>query len=218
MRWMTLALGVCVGCGGTVESGNATILALGDSIMDWNADEGMSIPDYAGEALGQEVQNNSISGAYISSDEGDVIADQFEGGNWSWVMLDGGGNDVNDECECGDCLDNIDTMISADGSTGDWVGFIEGILNTGSRVALMSYYGMPADAEFGFHRCNEEVEILRQRYQALADRYDTMILVDAALVVTPDGTPEAYDDDRVHPSPTGSRLVGELFAERMSAQ
>ena len=215
MRWMVLCLGFWVGCEGPTQS-NATILALGDSIMAWNAEDGMSIPDYTGQQLGLEVQNNAISGAYISTDEGDVIADQYEEGDWSWVMLDGGGNDVNDECECGSCLNNIETMISEDATAGVWVEFVEGILDSGAQVALMSYYGMPDDAEFGFHRCNEEVEILRQRYQSFADRHEGMILVDAALVVSPDTTPQAYDDDRVHPSPEGSRLVGEYFATRMS--
>ena len=218
MRWMSIGFLMWVGCGGDAGSSDATILALGDSIMAWNAEDKLSIPDVVGEVLGQVVQNNAVSGAYISSDEGDVISDQYEEGDWSWVILDGGGNDVNDECDCGDCLENIDTMISEDGTSGEWVNFIEGMLEAGSKVALMSYYAMPAEAEFGFNLCNEEVEITRSRYQALADRHDGMILVDAANVVDPERTPEAYDDDFVHPSPVGSRLIGAYFAERMSAQ
>jgi len=119
----------------------------------------------------------------------------FEDGNWSWVILDGGGNDVNDECECGSCLDTLDSMISKDAASGEWVDFIEEILDTSARVALMSYYRMPDDAEFGFHRCNDEVEELRQRYQALSSRHPKVLVVDTAKVVSPETTPESYDED-----------------------
>ena len=213
VRWCVVA--VLVGCGGGNEADG--ILGLGDSLMAWNLDEGVSIPEVAGDELGLAVENLSVSGAYMTTDDGDAIPDQYVEGEWEWVLVDGGGNDMNDECACGDCGDNIDSLVSADGAEGAVVDFVEQVLEDGVKVALMSYYPMPDDAEFGFDRCNEEVVVLRDRYQALADRHADMIMVDAALVVTPAIAPEAYDDDRVHPSQEGSRIIGEYVAERMRA-
>lgn len=209
-----------VGCGGGHGDGDEElkgILGLGDSIMAWNLEEGMSIPKIAGEELGSNVVNRAISGSFWTTDDGDAIPDQYVEGEWEWVIVDGGGNDVNDECACGDCEENIDGLVNEDGTAGEAVDFIEQVLDDGVKVALMSYYPMPEDAEFGFALCNEEVVMLRDRYQALADRHDQLLLVDAAEVVTPESTPQAYDEDRVHPSQEGSRIIGEYFAEQMAA-
>ena len=200
-------------CGGGEELEG--ILGLGDSIMAWNLEEGASIPEVAGDELGVNVVNRAISGSYWTTDEGDAIPDQYVAGDWEWVIVDGGGNDMNDECLCGDCEANMTELISEDGTEGDAVDFIEQVLDDGVKVALMSYYPMPEDAQGGFALCNEEVEMLRDRYLALAERHDQLLIVDAALVVTPESTPEAYDEDRVHPSQEGSRIVGTYFAEQM---
>ena len=75
------------------------MLAIGDSFFDFHSDDESSIPHVAAAELGKTVANASVSGALLL--EGDeAIPDQYVAGDWEWVIVDGGGNDVNDLCEC----------------------------------------------------------------------------------------------------------------------
>ena len=214
-----LASGFPSGCIQPVE-----ILAIGDSVLAWGAEDQTSIPHIAAEHLDLSVQNNATSGAYLSVEEaggfgngGGDIRSQYTAGDWTWLIMDGGANDINDECGCNECTENIEGMINADGTSGDLVVFIEQILSSGPMVALMSYYTVSEEAEYGFHRCNDEVGLLQERYRALANRHDTLVLVDAALAISPDTTVSAYDDDQVHPSLDGRERIGTLFADQMNS-
>ena len=123
------------------------ILAIGDLYFDYNTEDEESIPAFTGRALGVSVQNNAIGGTRVSS--GDPYSDipsQYEEGDWSWVLVNGGGNDLNEECGCGDCEENINGIISEDGQSGDMVSLIEKIVEDGSRVAWVGYYNIPEDA------------------------------------------------------------------------
>ena len=52
------------------------------------------------------------------------------------------------------------------------------------------------------------------RYEGLAAQYDSVIYVASSDVMTPDQI-ELYDEDLIHPSVEGSRVVGEYIAEQM---
>ena len=185
------------------------VQAIGDSIFDWN--DKQSIPHVVGEKLNLPVVNNAIGGSKVIGDDG--IPLQYEEGDWQWVLIDGGGNDLNEGCGCTDnevCNDIIDSIVAEDGSEGLIYDVVERIIADGHNVALLGYYEVSVDSEFG--NCNDELYILRQRYTNLASLFETAIFVDPTTVVRPDMT-EAYDDDLVHPSIEGGRIVGELIAE-----
>lgn len=193
----------------------ASLYAVGDSILEWHLGEG-SIPEVMAEALDQPMYNAAVSGAHFLDGEGESIPSQLSTGAWQWLLVDGGGNDVNDRCECGDCDAVLDAIVSADGSTGALPDFAREVADAGTEVLIMGYYGLPDGAEFGFDRCGEELEVLSQRQAALADSSDRIHFADAREVV--DGTDEAmYDDDLVHPSVEGSAVVGRFLAEFIQA-
>lgn len=211
---LLFALVLSTACSG--QKVTTGLQAVGDSIFDWN-DNDASIPALTAANLGVPVQNNAISGTTIT-DIGDPIFEQYESGTWDWVLVDGGGNDLNDGCECGQCDALLTEIVAADGSTGAMAELVEQIVDDGHDVALMGYYEMPPDAEFGFDRCNDELEVLLSRYESLAARFDTVTFIDVREVVSPTDTPEAYDEDNVHPSVEGGAMIAEHLAAVLSAQ
>ena len=188
---------------------NTGIQAIGDSIFDWN--EKQSIPHVVGEELNMPVVNNAIGGSKVIGEEG--IPLQYEDGAWQWVLIDGGGNDLNEGCGCTDdevCNDIIDVIVAEDGSEGLIYDIVERATGDGHNVVLLGYYEVSVDSEFG--NCNDELYILRERYNKLVSLFGTAIFVDPTAVVFPDMT-EAYDADLVHPSKEGGRIVGELIVD-----
>lgn len=194
----------------------ATLYAVGDSILEWHLGDG-SIPEVMAETLGQPMYNAAVSGAHFLDGEGESIPSQLTDGGWKWLLVDGGGNDVNDRCECGDCDEVLDAIISADASAGALPDFARELAGAGTEVLIMGYYGLPAGAEFGFDRCGEELEVLSQRQSALADSSERIHFADTREVV--DGTDESmFDGDLVHPSVAGSAVVGRFLAQYIQAQ
>ena len=201
----------------SVDSGPASlgesILVLGDSIMEWNIESGQSIPDVIEDVLGVDVTNASAGGASAHD-----VPDQYAeaGGDHDWVVFDGGGNDLNDECGCGECVAVADSIVSADGSAGVLASFTESLVADDRRVALVGYYEIPEGAAFGFDRCVDDLAEHNERLRALAGRFDSVVFVDPSEVVkATDAT--AFDDDDVHPSVEGSRLVGEQIAAAIAS-
>lgn len=193
------------------------MLAIGDSFLDYNLDQDASIPDFTGKALQVSIQNNAIGGTRISSgNPEDDIPSQYESGDWSWVLMDGGGNDLNEECGCNSCEENMDGMISADGQTGDIVSLIQDVIEEGAQVAWIGYYEIPAEAD-EFFNCNDELAVLSQRFSVLADQQDAFIFIDSRSVLSYDSHPQAYSEDLVHPSTEGSRIIGEYVAAQILA-
>jgi hypothetical protein len=47
------------------------------------------------------------------------VKDQYEPGNWDWVLMYGSCNDVNDKCDCDVCGDVINEIISSDATAGE---------------------------------------------------------------------------------------------------
>lgn len=223
--WMFAVLSALVlalaGCGDEEDTESrevpegASIIVLGDSIMEWNLDQGASIPDVIGDTLGREVFNAAVSGATMRGGD-DAIPGQYEPGAWDWVVFDGGGNDVNDACGCGDCDAVMDEILTADGQSGIARDLASRALGDGARVMVVGYMDVPPDAEFGFDRCGSWLSEQNARWQVLADSDPDIFFVSAADVVQADDT-ELYDVDRVHPSVEGSRVVGEYVADAILA-
>ena len=196
------------------NEGNA-ILAIGDSMLAWNREEGASIPEVIAQELELEVSNVAVSGSYISSDEEDMhIPNQYTSGDWPWVVMDGGGNDLMDECYCGDCEENLNSILSEEGDEGELFDLVQQITNDGSRVALVGYFSMPEQAE-EFSNCNDELAILVERATRMSENIEGMLFFDSRQVVSYEETPFAYDEDYVHPSIEGSELVGIELAAAM---
>lgn len=213
--------GLLVGCANANESStparDATILAIGDSIFEYNSLQGDSIPDVVGDVLDSNVHNAARAGAHFSNSDSEASADgldirgQYVDGNWDWVILEGGGNDYLDDCGCGECGPYIDELVSADGLTGEIPDFVRDLASTNPKVLMMGYYDVPSDAKFGFDRCGDEVKEHNRRLALLAGAVDGVWFFSAGDVVSVDDR-AAYAADRVHPSMIGSKLIGEYLA------
>ena len=187
------------------------IIVIGDSIFDWNVEEASSIPDVIATELGLEVANAAIGGTQLTEGP-DAIPDQYQPRGWRAVIRDGGGNDLNDQCGCGECDAVMDAIVSEDGAEGVVPDLVRQITAGGIPVVFWSYYELPEDAEFGFDRCRDDIPLLFSRLETLAETEPDFLVVDGRDVVK--ATDLAYfDEDHVHPSVEGGEVVGRQLAE-----
>lgn len=204
---LTLSLTACDEAPGPIQDGD--LIAVGDSIFDFHGGD-QDVPGVVGEALGRSMVNNAIGGTMVTAGE-DAIPAQYTDGPWSWLVAEGGGNDLNDRCGCGDCAGVLDEIVSEDGTAGAMADFALEVADSGVGVVLMGYPGLPDGAEFGFDRCGEWLPRHSARLAALAGQHERIVFVDAREVA--DGTDlSLFDGDRVHPSIEGSRAMGEHIA------
>ena len=208
---------ILTACEGSAEiTGEYRILALGDSALDFNEDE--STPQQLAHVLTERgventVQNNAISGATAAcgengiGDEANCIPPQIEEGDWTHILLSGGGNDILDS----GCSISADEMVSEDLSSGHMVDIINRVTEPGHKVILYGYFR--ANDNGGEVSSCQPLYTLLDRYEALGETRNEILYIDAADAVTPD-TPEYYGDE-IHPSPEGSRVIAELIADRL---
>ncbi|MEM1126220.1 MAG: SGNH/GDSL hydrolase family protein [Bacteroidota bacterium] len=221
---MLVAFSVVVGCQETsrivADTETGSILAIGDSVMEWNAEDEASIPDVIAAELGRVVVNGGVSGARLSvpDDEAELgalgydIREQYRARGWTWVVMDGGANDLGDECGCGSCEATLNEMVSADGQAGQYPDFVRSVVGDSSRVLVMGYYAPPAGAETEFTACLDELDALNARLTQMAAAIEGVHYASAAEVIDP-ADAASYDPDQVHPSVKGSRLIGERLAQ-----
>ncbi|MEL7363836.1 MAG: SGNH/GDSL hydrolase family protein [Bacteroidota bacterium] len=203
-----------------VEDGS--VLVLGDSVMEWNADQEASIADVIAAELDRAVVNGGVSGARLSMPDDNAkrgelgydIRAQYRARGWEWVVMDGGANDFGGECLCRRCERTLDEMVSDDGQLGQYPDFVRDVVSDGSRVLVMGYYAPPTGAETSFTECTGELASLNGRLDRMAAAIDSVYYISASEVIDPTDALH-YDDDRVHPSTVGSRLIGELLAQAM---
>ena len=198
----TVAMTLWMGCvevdRGTIE--DSTIFAIGDSIMEWHLGEG-AIPEQVGEQLGQPVYNAAISGSMMSTGVDWSIPNQYIDGDWDWVILDGGANDLNELCGCGAC-ETVQENIAESYRT-----LVNAIRTDDIRIVIWGYYGIPTEAsEFG--NCNESIDELSQMQSALADGDEGVLWVNGKSDITGEDL-SYYDDDLIHPSLAGSQKIAE---------
>ncbi|TFL20084.1 SGNH/GDSL hydrolase family protein [Jannaschia formosa] len=212
---LLLALPACT----SARAPEASILAIGDSVMAWNGDRG--IPEATAEALGRPLRDASQSLARISNPNpvasalGFDISRQPPPGAWDWVILTGGGNDIRDDCATSRADAARDALIDPD-LTGEIPALIARLRAQGSKVAVVGYYDGAEASPTGFTPCQPEFDIMNRRFAALAARDPGFVFLDAGEVIDPADL-DLYAPDLVHPSPRGSALIGAALAARMRA-
>lgn len=193
------------------------VLAIGDSIQAWGRAQCQSVDEHIGLARGAAITSHAVNGTRMLDGE-DRIPDQYTPGAWDWVIVDGGGNDVNTTCGCGDCAAVLDQIVTQDGLSGEMPALVDRIQGDGARVALLLYYELGPDPSYGFHRCPETLDVLAERYTALAASRPELLLLDLGQVMDPLSTPQHYDFDDVHPSPSGAAALGGWIADLLAQQ
>ncbi len=225
---MTLAMTLVAGCTGATDPGPSlgepsadaragTLLAIGDSILQWNVGTGESIPEVVGSSTGLAVTNEAVSGAWLTNDGVfPSIPDQRVDGDWEWLLVNGGANDLAQRCRCQACDGVLDEMVTPDGARGILPALVAEATGDGSKVVLLGYPEFPDGAQFGLDDCDDELVELASRLATLASATAAAWFVNAADVVRADDA-EAFIADLVHPTPEGGRTIGEYVAETISA-
>jgi hypothetical protein len=191
------------------DSQPVDVFAIGDSMLEWNEWEQASIPEVAGQLSGMTVKNAAISGAQFLPEDG--IPSQYIPGNYKAVLIAGGANDLNDGCVCGGCLSKVDAIIDAAALSGKMVNLVNNVTSNGAQVILIGYYQALPGSEF--EGCEQERIALNSRYASLAVNRPNVTYIDPTSVMTPTSTPGFYDEDKIHPSASGSAAIGKLVGQ-----
>jgi len=192
------------------------ILAMGDSLMAWHNMTGNSIAHAVGDALNEPVANHAIGGARIiyklpmSGAMGMKIANQYRKGDWDWVVLNGGGNDLWMGCGCGACDARMGKMISEDGRKGAIPHLVDSLRGTGAKIVYVGYLRSPG-AWSPIEGCKDDGDRLEARIKKLADIVPEMHFVSLEDLV-PHGDRSYHTVDMIHPSLKASREIGQRVA------
>lgn len=185
------------------------LIAIGDSILDWNRRAGADIPTLVSQRTGLPVFNAAISGAEFVGRF--AIPDQYPQGDWDWLLLDGGGNDLTGNCGSPAAAEAVlDRLIDDQDLSGAYASFLAPVRSSGIQVIIMGY--APVSVAGGpFAPCEFALNDLRGRQAALAASDPMITFVDVRDVIAPDNL-AAYDPDLIHPSPAGGALMADLIA------
>lgn len=195
---------------------NPRILLMGDSLMAAHGLTGRSVSHALERRLGEPVIDRSVSGARflyalpISGAAGLNIPKQYREGDWDWIVLNGGGNDILFGCGCGFCERRIDRLISPDGRRGAIPGLVARLRRTGARVIFVGYMRTP-DVTSPIEHCVDEGNEMDRRVARLAALDPGVHFLPLSDLV-PAGDRSYHALDLVHPSVKGSDAIGARIA------
>lgn len=198
------------------------ILVMGDSLFAMHKLAGGSMGTRLRAALNAYLVDNSIGGARylyrlpISGAMGLNITKQYRQGEWDWVVLAGGGNDLWFGCGCNRCERKMNRMISEDGRRGVIPGLASRIRRDGARVLLVGYMRTPGK-ESPVEHCADEGDTLDARLARLAGLDAGVHFLSLADLV-PHGDLSYHAVDRIHPSFKGSRAIARQIAQVIAAE
>lgn len=198
------------------------ILAMGDSMMAWNQLSGQSIAHEIERQLGREVTDRSVSAASvlyplpITGSLGLKISAQYIPGDWDWVVMNGGGNDLWLGCGCARCAHKMDRLISEDGKFGEIPYLVTQMRAAGSRVAYLGYLRTPGRAS-PIDACADIGAEFEARLTKMAAQ-DAGVYFVSNKDLVPDGDLTFHGADRVHPSHKGSAAIGARVANLIKSQ
>lgn len=211
---------LCLLLSGCTESvsrdSSAHILAMGDSMLAVHGTTNNGVADVLERELGRAVIDRSVIGARIiyhlpiSGSAGMKIAKQYRAGDWDWVVLNGGGNDLWLGCGCIACNKKLDKLAAKDGTSGKIPALIHSIRKTGARVAYVGYLRSPGRGS-PIEYCRDEGDELERRVTEYA-HYDDGVFVVSLKDMIPHGDRSFHAVDMIHPSRKGSAAIGQRIA------
>lgn len=222
MRFLWVQVGLVLAslaaCGEQVPADrSARILAMGDSLMAWHAGDDHGISDGIEQILNEPVVDRSVVGARVlyhlpvTGALGLNISKQYAPGNWEWIVLNGGGNDLWLGCGCRRCTAKMDRMINADGDSGEIVRTVAKLRQSGAQVIYIGYLRSPGVNSIIEH-CQNEANAFEARIARMAQADPGVYFVSLQDLV-PFGDRTFHAGDRIHPSRKGSRAIAARVAE-----
>ena len=210
-------------CGEVVTESDkgARIYLMGDSMMAANRTSGRSVGVALEQQLREPVLDRSvyaariIYGLPISGAAGLSIPAQYREGDWDWVVLNGGGNDLVFGCACGQCNAMVDRLISKDGRAGRIPELVNRLRKGGAKVIWSGYLRNPG-LFTPVRPCKVYGDELDRRLARLDALDPGMIFVPMSDLV-PEGDPSLHQQDLIHPSPKGSAAIAARIAAAIRA-
>jgi acyl-CoA thioesterase-1 len=210
-------------CGLTPQQQGGEILVIGDSVMAWNRFSGADIGSAIEAELDRDVVNRAALGARIrtvgpgagglGAFGGRSIPDQLSAGPWTWIVMNGGANDLGLSCGCTRCDGEIDLLISKDATTGAIPDLIARARAQGAQVLWVGYY--PAPDSRSFSGCRPGLVELERRIARHAATKEGVFFLDAEDVIDP-ANASLLASDRTHPSAEGSAVIGRYLAREIA--
>lgn len=210
-----------VGISFAAEEARPRILAMGDSMMAWHNMSGRSVPHVVSKELGEPVVSQAMGGARIfynlpiSGAMGMKIKNQFRQGDWDWIVVNGGGNDLWLGCGCTACDKRLNRMISEDGKKGAVPGMVSKLRQTGAKVVYVGYLRSPGVGSV-IDSCRPAGDEFEARIEAMSKLDKGLYFVSLADLV-PHGDRSFHGVDMIHPSVKGSREIGKRVAKVIQA-
>ena len=208
---------------GAASADSPRILTIGDSLMASHALTGRSISGYLSKELGVPVSDRSVLGAHmvyklpITGALGMSIPKQMRSGNWDYVVMTGGGNDLWLGCGCARCDRKMNKLISKNGTKGAIPKLMAKIRATGAEVIYVGYLRSP-EINTPIEHCKDEGDALEARIEDLATRVPGVHYVSNKDLV-PAGDLSFFAADRIHPSLKASKAIaGRVAALIANAQ
>ena len=214
---LAFACALLAGCGESVTRDNPSrILVVGDSMLASHRMSDLSVSDAVETTLREPVVDRSMIGARfhyalpISGAAGLNITKQYVPGQWDWVVVNGGGNDLWLGCGCMICDAKIDRLISEDGTKGTIPGFLSKLRQSGAKVVYVGYLRSPGLAS-PIEHCRAEGAELERRI-AKRSELDSGLFYLSLHDLVPEGDGSYHAIDMIHPSIKGSKTIGKLIA------
>ncbi|WP_397543066.1 GDSL-type esterase/lipase family protein [Roseovarius salis] len=206
------------GCGESVSRDfPSRILVVGDSMLASHRMSDLAVADHMEDTLSEPVVDRSVIGARyfhplpISGSAGLNIAKQYVPGDWDWVVVNGGGNDLWLGCGCMACDGRLDRLISEDGRKGRIPGFLSKLRQSGAQVVYVGYLRSPGSGSLIEH-CRDEGAELERRVARLAG-LDAGVHYLSLQDLVPHGDRSFHAVDMIHPSVKGSNAIARRVAD-----
>jgi len=218
LRALLIPLVLLAACAPRPDNGQASrILVMGDSLLAWHSLSGNSVADALARKLQEPVTDRSVSGARVlyalpvTGAAGLNIGKQYRPGDWEWIIVNGGGNDLWLGCGCMICDRKLDRMVSADGRQGAIPDMLARLRKTGAQVVYVGYLRSPGTGSLIKH-CRDEGKTLEDRIQQTAARDEGLHFLSLRTMV-PHGDRSFHAADRIHPSIKASREIARRIAD-----
>ncbi len=201
---LALVAGAATAPRSVAEPQTPRILVIGDSLLAKNKLANRNVAARLSALLDTPVADHSVPGAWmiynlpITGAMGLSIPKQWRGGDWDWVIMNGGGNDLWLGCGCNNCDYKLDRLIAENGRRGAIPSLVQSIRQSGARVLIVGYLRNPGFSS-PIKSCKAAGDTLEARIARLAE-IDPNVYFHSLADLVPHGDLSFHAVDRIHPS------------------
>ncbi|WP_372611692.1 SGNH/GDSL hydrolase family protein [Aquicoccus sp.] len=199
------------------ETEEPRILVIGDSLLAKNRLADRNVAARLSALLDEPVADHSVAGAWmiynlpITGAMGLSIPKQWRDGDWDWVIMNGGGNDLWLGCGCDNCDYKLNRLIAENGRRGAIPSLVQQIRHSGARVLIVGYLRNPGFSS-PIKSCKDVGDTLEARIARLAE-IDPNVYFHPLTDLVPHGDLSFHAIDRIHPSLKGSDAIARRLAK-----